>query len=155
MANSRDYAKGLVGELDRTIYNTQRDVAQRTHQTNWQNLQNQYKNLTEELKTTQEEANRNYANTMANIAGEGFDRMRGYNADLVNRGVAQSGTRDLAQQANIEKKGKLETVQKNYEENEELLEERLVVLYETGDVTFIDILLRSASLIDFLSFLYN
>ena len=44
MANSRDYAKGLVGELDRTIYNTQRDVAQRTHQTNWQNLQKQYKN---------------------------------------------------------------------------------------------------------------
>ena len=106
MANSRDYAKGLVGELDRTIYNTQRDVAQRTHQTNWQNLQNQYKNLTEELKTTQEEANKNYANTMANVAGEGFDRMRGYNADLVNRGVTQSGTRDLAQQANIEQKGK-------------------------------------------------
>lgn len=106
MANSRDYAKGLVGELNRTIYNTQRDVAQRTHQTNWQNLQNQYKNLTEELKTTQEEANRNYANAMANIAGEGFDRMRGYNADLVNRGVAQSGTQDIAQQANIEQKGK-------------------------------------------------
>lgn len=106
MANSRDYAKGLVGELNRTIYNTQRDVAQRTHQTNWQNLQNQYKNLTEELKTTQEEANKNYANTVANVAGEGFDRMRGYNTDLVNRGVAQSGTRDLAQQANIEQKGK-------------------------------------------------
>lgn len=106
MADSRNYAKDLVGELNRTIYNTQRDVAQRTHQTNWQNLQNQYKNLTEELKTTQEEANRNYANTMANIAGEGFDRMRGYNADLVNRGVAQSGTQDIAQQANIEQKGK-------------------------------------------------
>lgn len=106
MANSRDYAKGLVGELNRTIYNTQRDVAQKAHQTNWQNLQNQYKNLTEELKATQEEANRNYANTMANIAGEGFDRMRGYNADLVNRGVAQSGTQDIAQQANIEQKGK-------------------------------------------------
>lgn len=106
MANSRDYAKGLVGELNRTIYNTQRDVAQKAHQTNWQNLQNQYKNLTEELKATQEEANRNYANTVANIAGEGFDRMRGYNADLVNRGVAQSGTQDIAQQANIEQKGK-------------------------------------------------
>ena len=105
MADSRNYAKDLVGELNRTIYNTQRDVAQKTHQTNWQNLQNQYKNLTEELKNTQAEANRNYANAMANISGEGFDRMRGYNADLVNRGVAQSGTRDIAQQANIEQKG--------------------------------------------------
>ena len=105
MANSRDYAKDLVGELNRTIYNTQRDVAQKAHQTNWQNLQNQYKNLTEELKATQEEANRNYANAVANIASEGFDRIRGYNADLVNRGVAQSGTQDIAQQANIEQKG--------------------------------------------------
>lgn len=105
MADSRNYAKDLVGELNRTIYNTQRDVAQKTHQTNWQNLQNQYKNLTDELRNTQAEANRNYANAMANIASEGFDRMRGYNADLVNRGVAQSGTRDIAQQANIEQKG--------------------------------------------------
>lgn len=50
---------------------------------------------------------------------------------------------------------KLNVVQNNYKENEELLEERLVVLYETGDVTFIDILLRSASLIEFLSNYYT
>lgn len=50
---------------------------------------------------------------------------------------------------------RLEKVQKNYEENEKLLQERLVVLYETGDVTFIDILLRSASLIEFLSNYYT
>ena len=50
---------------------------------------------------------------------------------------------------------KLKVVQNNYEENEKLLEERLVVLYETGDVAFIDILLRSASLIDFLSNYYT
>lgn len=50
---------------------------------------------------------------------------------------------------------KLKVVQNNYEENEKLLEERLVVLYETGDVAFIDILLRSANLIDFLSNYYT
>ena len=50
---------------------------------------------------------------------------------------------------------KLELVQENYKENEELLEKRLVVLYETGDVTFIDILLHSASIIDFISNYYT
>ena len=50
---------------------------------------------------------------------------------------------------------KLNVVQNNYKENEELLEERLVVLYETGDVEFIDILLHSKSLIDFLSNYYT
>lgn len=50
---------------------------------------------------------------------------------------------------------KLNVIEQSYKENEELLEERLVVLYETGDVMFIDILLHSASLIDFLSNYYT
>ena len=48
----------------------------------------------------------------------------------------------------------LERVQKNYEENKELMEERLVVMYECGDVSYLDLLLRSASLVEFLSNYY-
>lgn len=50
---------------------------------------------------------------------------------------------------------KLRVVTNNYEENEQLLEERLVILYETGDITFLDILLNSSGLIDFLSNYYT
>ena len=49
---------------------------------------------------------------------------------------------------------KLETLQKNYEENEELLAERLVVLYEKGETSFLDLLFNSSSLTDFLSNYY-
>ena len=48
----------------------------------------------------------------------------------------------------------LEKVQKKYEENKELMEERLVVMYECGDVSYLDLLLRSSSLVEFLSNYY-
>lgn len=49
---------------------------------------------------------------------------------------------------------KLNEVQKNYDENQALMDERLVVMYEYGDTTFLDILLNSSSLVDFLSNYY-
>ena len=48
----------------------------------------------------------------------------------------------------------LEKVQKNYEENKKLMEERLVVMYECGDVSYLDLLLHSSSLVEFLSNYY-
>lgn len=50
---------------------------------------------------------------------------------------------------------KLDNVQQSYEENEALLEERLVVMYEVGDTTYLDILLNSANIVDFLSNYYS
>lgn len=49
---------------------------------------------------------------------------------------------------------KLETVQQKYNENQEIMEKRLVVMYECGDVSYLDLLLRSSSLIEFLSNYY-
>lgn len=48
----------------------------------------------------------------------------------------------------------LEKVQKDYEENKELMEDRLVVMYECGDVSYLDLLLHSSNLIEFLSNYY-
>ncbi len=49
---------------------------------------------------------------------------------------------------------KLQIVQKNYDENKKIMENRLVVMYECGDVTYLDLLLRSSSLVEFLSNYY-
>lgn len=49
---------------------------------------------------------------------------------------------------------KLQTVQQNYNENKEIMEKRLVVMYECGDVSYLDLLLKSSSLIEFLSNYY-
>lgn len=49
---------------------------------------------------------------------------------------------------------KLEKVEKSYIENEDLLQQRLVATYEAGDVTYLDMLMHSASVVDFLSNYY-
>lgn len=50
---------------------------------------------------------------------------------------------------------KLEKIEQNYNENENLLQQRLVVMYEVGETTYLDILLNSANIVDFLSNYYT
>lgn len=101
----RKYSENLVGDLDRSYYNTQRDVANKAYQTNWENLQNQYKNLQEKLKMQQEQANRDFANGLVNTSEGSFNRMQNVNENLANRGLTTSGTRDLYTQADTAQKG--------------------------------------------------
>lgn len=53
-----------------------------------------------------------------------------------------------------ENEKKLEEQQKAYDENSELLDERLVTIYENGSVSYIDLLLSSTSLTEFISNYY-
>lgn len=50
--------------------------------------------------------------------------------------------------------GKLEKIQETYEINKNLMEQRMVVMYECGDITYLDLLLHSSNLIEFLSNYY-
>ena len=55
----------------------------------------------------------------------------------------------------IEKKTiNLEASQKNFDEQKALLEKRLIVLYEAGETSYLDVLLHSSSLSDFISNYY-
>lgn len=103
--NYINYAKELVGDLDRSYYDKQRQSSQNIYNTNWENIKNQYNNLTEELKNRQKLADRTYAEGLVNVSDNSFDRMRSANADLVNRGVANSGLSDMVRQADIRQKG--------------------------------------------------
>lgn len=49
---------------------------------------------------------------------------------------------------------KLDIAQKNYEEQKAIMEKRLVAIYEAGDIQYLDLLLKSNSLSDFLSTYY-
>lgn len=49
---------------------------------------------------------------------------------------------------------KLEISEKNYDRQKELLEERLVTLYEAGETSYLDVLLDSKSISDFISNYY-
>ena len=48
----------------------------------------------------------------------------------------------------------LSKVQISYEENKTLMEDRLVVMYECGDISYLDLLLHSSNIIEFLSNYY-
>lgn len=48
----------------------------------------------------------------------------------------------------------LEKIQEKYEANKKLMENRMVVMYECGDISYLDLLLHSSNLIEFLSNYY-
>lgn len=50
---------------------------------------------------------------------------------------------------------RLEEIEQSYIENEELMKQRLVAMYESGDATYLDILLHSTNIIDFISNYYS
>ncbi len=59
-------------------------------------------------------------------------------------------------QKRIKKKEKtLNKIEESYIENEDLLEQRLIANYEVGDITYLDMLMNSANIIDFLSSYYS
>ena len=49
---------------------------------------------------------------------------------------------------------KLNIVEEKYKENRKLMEKRMVVMYECGDISYLDLLLHSSSLVEFLSNYY-
>ena len=49
---------------------------------------------------------------------------------------------------------KLDIAQKDYDEQEKLLESRLVTMYEAGDTSFLDFILSSNNIVDFISNYY-
>ena len=53
-----------------------------------------------------------------------------------------------------EKQKELEKKQEEYDKNQKLLEDRLVVMYETGETSFLDILFSSANIVEFISNYY-
>lgn len=106
MANrSREYAENLVGALDRSGYGQQRTVAQNAYNTNWENVQNQYRNLQDKLKLQQQKANRDFAEGLVDVAESSFNRQRSGSGNLANRGLSASGLTNILSQADTAQKG--------------------------------------------------
>lgn len=61
----------------------------------------------------------------------------------------------IESQKNIKEiNGKYSSVKEEYDKNEKLFQDRLVALYEAGDTTYLDVLLSSSSITDFISNYY-
>lgn len=106
MANrGREYAENLVGVLDRSAYGKQREVAQNTYNTNWENVQNQYRNLQDKLKLQQQRANRDFAEGLVDVAESSLSRQRSGSGNLANRGLLASGLTNMLNQSDTIQKG--------------------------------------------------
>lgn len=105
MAKGREYAEKLVGPLDRSFYSKQSDVAEKTIQTNWDDIQNQYKNLQEKLKREQEIANRNFAEGLVGVSEGSNARMSAATDNLARSGLIASGMKDIIRQNDTITKG--------------------------------------------------
>ena len=78
------------------------------------------------------------------------DKIMGYEAD-----IEELGSKMETLQASIdEATEKLAIASQSYEEKSDLLAKRLVAIYESGDIQYLDVLLKSESITDFVSRYY-
>ena len=105
MATNRQYAEGLLGPRDTSYLDTNRRVANEIYKTNWGTLQNQFENLKNRLEQAREESKKAYATGLGETAERSFDRMNAGTANLISRGVGNSGMADRLVQADTLAKG--------------------------------------------------
>lgn len=85
--------------------------------------------------------------TVLNEIEELEDQIAEYEAD-----IKSLNNKINKMEKNIKEKNKeIEALQKDYDEKQKLLEERLVAIYEQGRITFLDVLLASDNIWDYIS----
>lgn len=105
MADYRKYAENLVGDWQTSQYEPQRQTAQKSYQTNWNKLSNDFQTLKDNLQRNLDNARMTYANGLSNVQDTSFNRMNNINTDLANRGLTSSGVSNLYTQADTKTKG--------------------------------------------------
>ena len=120
-----------------------------TSKSDLQNEQSEIDDKIEELKKEQEEIEKNKSAAMKSVE------------DLIEKiSDAQSEIDELQRkvdnlQAQIEQKEKdIQQKQEEYTKQEELLEARLIAMYESGETSYLEVLLTSSSMTDFLAKYY-
>ena len=110
-----------------------------------QEVEDKINEVNTELEYVQEELSA----TMLKVQ-ELEDRIMSYESE-----IKELGTQMETLQASInDATTKLEIASQSYEEKSDLLAKRLVAIYESGDVQYLDVLLRSENITDFLSRYY-
>ena len=111
-------------------------------QTQQEELQNQITNATGELQGVQEELSENLQQVK-----KLYEKIQASQAELEE--LDTKITELQKQMDEVEKK--LKVAEKRYNQQKEILEVRLVTMYETSDTQYLDVILSSRSVSDFLS----
>lgn len=121
-------------------------------QTNEQSLEEQYIEKNEQINkvnTKLEYVQSELSNTMLKVQ-ELEDKVIDYKSQMDEL----SEKLDTLQASIDEARQKLDVIQIDYEEKEELLRERLVTMYEAGETSYLDVLLSSRNIVEFISGYY-
>ena len=111
-------------------------------QTEHQEVQNQLHNANSELTEVQEELSAN------------LQQVQKLDEKIQNSEAELEQTNKKINQLNSsvqEIEGMLKIAKENYEKQKGMLEERLVLIYESGDTQYLDVILSSRNISDFLS----
>lgn len=107
---------------------------------------NDKKKEAEDKKQEVQEAKESTQKEVNNINSQ----IQDYQNEITNLDIQIANANQQIEDSNA----KLEKAQKEYESQQQMLEERIVALYEAGDTTYLDILLSSESITDFISSYY-
>ena len=122
-----------------------------------------YASQKSDLQSEQSSIDKQIEETNSEIAGvksqmsDALNQINKYNSQI---GTYENEIGDLQSQISTlqtqikEKEGNIEEQQKKYVEQQELLNKRLVALYESGTTSYLDMLLSSDGLADFISKYY-
>lgn len=120
-------------------------------------------NSKEQLKNEQSDIEKQIEETNSEIAGvksqmsDALNQINKYNSQI---GTYENEIGDLQSQISnlegqiTEKENNIEEQTRKYEEQQELLDKRLVAMYESGNTSYLDMLLSSDGLADFISKYY-
>lgn len=115
-------------------------------------LENQKQNLNTQIKDKEEEQDKvqeQLSQTMKEISNLDASISKGEEEIKILESEINSLEKSIE-----EKEKQLKQKQKEYEENKQLLEGRLIVMYETGDISFLDMLFSSKNIVEFISNYY-
>lgn len=102
MAN---YAKNLIGDWETEQYEPLRQVAQKTYQTNWDKLTNDFNSLNEQLAQNFKNARIQHNNALLENERNSYMRMVNAEQNLANRGLTGSGLLNTYDAMNAQQTG--------------------------------------------------
>ena len=114
-------------------------------QTQQQNLQDQINQSNEELEEVQSQLSENL---------QQIEKLDEKIRESENKIEELNTQVEQLQEEIASIQSQLDVAEKNYEKQKEIMEKRLVAIYEAGDTKYIDVLLNSSNLSDFLSSYY-
>ena len=117
-----------------------------------ENLQNQKNEITTQIDNTNEELlqiQNEMTDTLVQVAGL-EEKMRGYEDEITE---LKQKLEEVKQSSTVTEQ-ELATLEAEYNKQKKALDERIIAIYEGGETQYLDVLLNSRSLSDFISYYY-